>query len=155
MDSRLPDGVPAQSQGGTPSPLPDAQSADALETIEFAPVLELIAAHAVGLQGAARIRARRPTDDIGWIRGELDRVAEVAGLFRRGDHLLAEPIPDVSDALSRLRVQGSVLEGGELAALLVVFVSARRVHDDLRRVREAAPLAAELIRTLPDKGLER
>ncbi|HZA98366.1 MAG TPA: hypothetical protein VE399_06280, partial [Gemmatimonadales bacterium] len=153
--SRSPDGVPTQSQGGTPSPLPDGQSADALETIEFGPVLELIAAHAVGLLAAARIRGRRPTDDISWIRAELDRVAEVAGLFRRGDHLLAEPTPDLSATLARLRIHGSVLEGVELAALLGVFVAARAVHDDLRRVGEAAPLAAELIRTLPEKGLER
>ena len=154
-DTRLPDGVPAESQGGTPSPLPEHQSADALETIEFRPVLELIAAHAVCPLGAARIRARRPTDDLSWIGAELDRVAEVAGLFRRGDHLLAEPIPDVSAAVARLRIQGSVLEGVEFAALLGVFVAARLVHDDLRRIRETAPLAAELIRALPDKTLER
>ncbi len=155
VDSRSRDGVPTQSQGGTPSPLPDRHSADALETIEFGPVLELVAAHAVGPLGAARIRARRPTDDISWIRAELDRVAEVAGLFRRGDHLLAEPIPDVSATLARLRIHGSVLEGVELAALLSVFGAARAVHDDLRRVREVAPLAAELVRTLPGKALER
>ena len=56
VDARSPDGVPAQLQGGTPSPLPAGRSADALETIEFGPVLELIAAHAVGPLGAARIR---------------------------------------------------------------------------------------------------
>ena len=32
-------------------------------------------------------------------------------LFRRGDALLAEPVPDVSRALSRLRIEGSVLDG--------------------------------------------
>src|SRR4051794_40486578 len=94
------DGVPAQIQGGTPSPLPAEQTADALETIEFGPVLELVAAHAVGPLGAARVRGRRPTEDLTWIRAELTRVGEVAGLFRRGDGLLAEPIPDVTRTLA-------------------------------------------------------
>jgi DNA mismatch repair protein MutS2 len=148
-------GVPAHVQGGTPSPLPEAQSADALETIEFAEVLELVAAHAVGLLGAARVRGRRPGDDVGWIAGELARVGEVAALFRRGDALIVQPIPDVNRALGRLRIEGSVLEGAELAALQRVLVAARLIQADLRRVAESAPLASELARPLPDKRLER
>ena len=81
------DGVPAQDQAGTPSPLPGAASADALETIELAEVIERIAALAAGPLGAARVRQRRPTDDLAWIREELARVGETAGLFRRGDRL--------------------------------------------------------------------
>ena len=102
-----PDGVPAQTQGGTPSPLPDPVSAEALETIEFGSVLELVASHAVGELGAERVRDRKPTDDLGWIQDELNRVEEVAGLLRRGDQLLAEPIPDVALTLARLRVEGT------------------------------------------------
>ncbi len=149
-----PDGVPAQMQGGTPLPLPAEQTADALETIEFGPVLELVAAHAVGPLGAERVRGRRPTDDLAWIRAELARVGEVAGLFRRGDGLLAEPIPDVTRTLARLRIEGSVLEGVELAALLRALVAARSVHADLRRVAESAPAAAALARALPDRAIE-
>jgi DNA mismatch repair protein MutS2 len=153
--SVIPSGVPAHMQGGTPLPLPPEQSADALETIEFAAVLELVAAHAVGPLGAARVRARRPSEDVGWIAGELARAGEVASLFRRGDALLAEPLPDVSRALGRLRIEGSVLDGTELARLQRVLVAARLVHADLRRVVETAPLAATLARPLPDKALER
>ena len=153
--SVIPSGVPAHMQGGTPLPLPPEQSADALETIEFAAVLELVAAHAAGPLGAARVRARRPSEDVAWITGELARAGEVAALFRRGDALLAEPVPDVSRALGRLRIEGSVLDGPELARLQRVLVAARLVHADLRRVVETAPLAAALARPLPDKTLER
>src|SRR5882672_12356826 len=121
----FPHGVPAHTQGGTPSPLPPDQSADALETIEFGQVVELVAQRAVGPLGAARVRARRPTDDLAWITGELARAGEVASLFRRGDFLLAEAIPDVGRALGRLRIEGSVLEGADLAALQHVLVAAR------------------------------
>ena len=52
--SVVPHGVPAHTQGGTPSPLPPDQWQDALDTIEFAEVVELVAALAVGPMGAAR-----------------------------------------------------------------------------------------------------
>src|SRR5690349_9853635 len=149
------DGVPAHTQGGTPSPLPDQVSAEALETIELAEVVERVAALAAGPLGAERVRSRRPTDDIVWIREELARVGETAGLFRRGDRLQAEAIPDVTRALARLRIEGSVLEGRELAAIQRVLTAARQVHADLRRVAEQAPLAAGLASPLPDKMLER
>jgi DNA mismatch repair protein MutS2 len=150
-----PDGVPAQMKGGTPFPLPDAQIADALETIEFEAVLKLVADHAVGPLGAARVRSRRPTQGLDWIRAELDRVGEVAGLFRRGDGLVSEAIPDVTQVLARLRIQGSVLEGVDLVALLQVLRGARAVHADLERIAHLAPLSAELLRPLPEKSLER
>ena len=148
-------GVLAQVLGGTPSPLPPEQCAEALETIEFAEVIGLVAGHAVGPLGAARVRGRGPTDDPAWIAGELARVGEVAGVFRRGDKLLAEPIPDVGRALGRLRIDGSVLDGAELSALHRVLVASRLVHADLRRVAETAPLAGALAQPLPDKALER
>jgi len=153
--SVVPHGVSAHTQGGTPSPLPEEQWQDALDTIEFAEVAELVAALAVGPMGAARVRARRPTDDLGWISSELAQVGEVAGLFRRGDSLLAEAIPDVTQALGRLRIPGSVLEGTDLARLERVLVAARLVQADLRRVAELAPLAATHAAALPEARLER
>jgi DNA mismatch repair protein MutS2 len=153
--SVVPHGVPAHMQGGTPSPLPSEHCEDALDTIEFAQVVELVAALTVGPMGAACVRARRPTDDLAWISGELARVGEVAGLFRRGDGLLAEPVPDVTRSLGRLRIPGSVLEGVDLARLQRMLVAARLVQADLRRVAEIAPLAGALARPLPEARLER
>jgi DNA mismatch repair protein MutS2 len=149
------DGVPAHDQAGTPSPLPDRVSAEALETIELAEVVGRVAALTAGPLGADRIRRRRPTDDVAWIRQELARVGETAGLFRQGDRLQAEAIPDVTRALARLRIEGSVLEGRELASIQRVLAAAREVHTGLRRVADVAPLAAALASPLPDKTLER
>ena len=148
-------GVPVQASTGTPLPLPDPGTAEALETIELGAVLDRVAEGAAGPLGAARVRARRPTDDVPWIRTELARVGEVAGLFRRRDGLVAEPVPDVSRALARLRIEGSVLEGAELAGIHRALVAARAVHADLTRVAPEAPRAAELLRPLSEKGLER
>ncbi|MBA3893673.1 MAG: Smr/MutS family protein [Gemmatimonadales bacterium] len=149
------DGVPTDTEAGTPSPLAAERSADGLETIELGPVLDLVAGYAAGPLGAERVRARRPTLDLDWIRLELARVGEVAGLFRRGDALLSEPIPDVSRPLARLRIEGSVLEGTDLVSIQRVLGAARRVHADLRRVQDPAPLAAALTRPLTDRAIER
>lgn len=156
-----PDGVPTTGTVGTPfasrpaEPLAADAVADALEIIEFAAVLERVAALAVGPLGAARVRGRLPTADVEWIRAELALVGEVAGLFRRGDALLAEPVPDVGRSLARLRIAGSVLDGPELAAIRVMLGAARRVRDDLRRVGDLAPRAAALGVELPPRPIER
>jgi len=151
----LAGGVPVQATSGTPLPLADPGTADALETIEFDAVLDRVAEHAAGTLGAARVRARRPTEDLAWIRTELARAGEVASLFRRRDQLLAEPIPDVAGALARLRIEGSVLEGVELARLHRALAATRAVHADLTRVAPDAPRAAELLRPLSDRSHER
>jgi DNA mismatch repair protein MutS2 len=151
----LSGGVPVQATSGTPLPLADPGTADALETIELDAVLDRVAEHAAGPLGAAAVRARRPTQDLAWIRTELARVGEVAAVFRRRDQLLAEPIPDVAGALARLRIEGSVLEGVELARLHRALVATRAVHADLTRVAPEAPRAAELLRALPDRSHER
>src|SRR5688572_1482991 len=148
-------GVPAHTEGGTPLPLPAEQTADALETIEFGAVLERVAAYTVGPLGAGRLLSRRPSDDLSWIGEELARAGEVAALFRRGDGLLAEPIPDVTRAVARLRIEGSVLEGVELAGLQRVLTAARLIHTDLCRIAPVAPRTAPLARALPNKTIER
>ncbi len=151
-----PDGVSRHDDlAGTPSVLDDALTRDALDTIELAAVLGLVAEHAAGELAAARLRARGPRVDVAWIRGELAQVGEVAALFRRGDALRAEPVPDVSRALGRLRIGGSVLDGVELARIRLVIAAARLVRDDLVRVRESAPLAQALVAELPPRSAEK
>lgn len=151
-------GVPGDARAGTPSPLPATDATwpdDTLETLEFAAVLGVVAERAAGALGAERIRARRPTTDLAWIRRELARVGELALLERRGEKVVAEDVPDARRALARLRIEGSVLDGNELVAIRGVLVAARRVRTELVRVREQAPTAAELLVELPDKLLER
>ncbi len=130
-----------EQQAGTPSALGHPLTIDALEIIEFGAVLELVAARTAGPLGAERIRLRRPVTDEAWIRQELSSVEQVAALFRRHDGIQAEPVDDVGTALRRLRVEGSMLDGVELAGIKRLAEASRRVADELGRVREQAPLA--------------
>jgi DNA mismatch repair protein MutS2 len=141
------DGVQASADARTPSAV--------LEALEFRRVLDQVASHAAGPLGAARVRARRPATSLGWISLELTRVEELARLGRAGKGVVAEPVSDVSEALGRLRVDGSVLDGAELVVLRRTLTAARLVAGELRRVRDDAPRSAELERPVPDRALER
>jgi DNA mismatch repair protein MutS2 len=127
----------------------------ALADLEFQEVLGAVAGFAAGPLGAARVRGRRPTADLDWIREELALVGEVAAVFRRGDKVVAEPVPDLGRALARLRIEGSVLELPELRDLRIVLSASRLVDAELRRVADQAPRAAALAVPLPDKTIDR
>jgi len=148
-------GVRAHDGAGTPFPLPGVAGAEALVTLEFTEALALVAEHAAGPLGAERVLGRRPVADATWIREELASVEEIVALLRRGDPLLALPVPPLASALGRLRLEGSVLESGDLLAIRRTLTAARAVAADLRRVAEAAPRAAALRADLPDRAVER
>ena len=129
-------------------------SESALAAIEFPAALELVAQHAVSPLGAQRVRALRPQQDPWLVRHELERVAQYLARREAGDELGAEPFPDVSAALARLRLEGSVLEGKELADLGVALVAARAVHGRVTRVSRLAPLVAALGVEPPPREIE-
>lgn len=137
-----------------PAPLPESAVADALATLEFPQVLDVVAGFAAGPLGAARVRARQPSADADAIRRELAEVGEVATLFRRGEVVRAELVPDVSDALSRLKVEGAVLDPIELADIRRLLAAVRAVDGELRRVAEFCPLASSLRVQLPPRQLD-
>ncbi len=126
----------------------------ALAAIEFHAALDLVADHTVSPLGAARVRALRPKTDPWLIARELDRVEQYAARCEAGDDLAPEPFADVSGALDRLRLEGSVLEGAELAELGRLLAAARLVHGRLTKVAQTAPLVAALASPLPPRELE-
>ncbi|MDX2261948.1 MAG: Smr/MutS family protein [Gemmatimonadales bacterium] len=150
-----PIGVPSHGGSGTPLPLNPATSADALAALEFQAVLEVVAGHAAGPLGAAQLRARQPTADLGWIRWELALVGEVLAVLRRGDRLEVPPVPELKGALGRLRMEGSVLEISELAAVKVTLAAGRAVAQELERLAESCPKVAALRAPPADRTVER
>ena len=149
------DGVRAPIGAGTPLPLESAGTEAALETLEFARVLEVVAARAAGPLGAARLRSRRPSADLAWIREELAAVEEVAAVLRREQPVLVEPVPDSGPALARLRIEGSVLDGSELALIRGLLRAIRLNAAELRRLQDDAPRTLALQTPPPDKTLDR
>lgn len=136
--------------GGTPDP-----RAHALAVLEFAEVLELVAEGAVGPDGADRVRTLAPLPDREAATRELAGVDEAreAIASERGWELGA--IPPVRSALSRLAVDGAVLEGDALIPCGVLLATARRARADLgERAREGGRLRAEVERLWMHRALE-
>jgi DNA mismatch repair protein MutS2 len=148
------DGVSAQWSAGTPSHIGEA-AFPAAASLEFARVLEIVAGLAAGPLGAGRIRARRPSSDPDWVRSELAPVAELLACYSRGDSLDILPVPELALILDRLRVPGSVLEGGELLAIRDALLAARAADGELGRIQGEAPLLASWRVPLPPRGLEK
>jgi DNA mismatch repair protein MutS2 len=148
-------GVSAQQSAGTPFQLPPSAFSAALAILEFEPAIDLVAAYAAGPLGAAQVRARRPSGDAAWIAGELAPVAELLTLFGQGGEVDAVAVPPLASVLARLSLEGSVLEGHELASVHRTLGAARMTAAELRRIEEAAPRAGMLRVPVPDGALEK
>jgi DNA mismatch repair protein MutS2 len=132
-----------------------ADSAEALASLEFAAVLDVIAARAAGPEATAWLRHAAPSTDHATITTELGRTAEVLALRRQGERLEVPPVPDMRAALARLRVDGSVLELGELAGMRQTLVAGRVISAELERIAVSCPMTAA-VRAVPvDRALER
>ncbi len=110
--------------------------AHALEVLEFARLLDHVAGHAASALGGARIRALRPhavggthlerDEALGRLRAEHQRVAAMRLLVTGEGGWRSESVPDLHDALTRLRVMGTVWTGRELRSAIVLLQSSRR-----------------------------
>ncbi|MDB4883830.1 MAG: MutS2 protein, partial [Gemmatimonadetes bacterium] len=119
-------------------------NAHALGILELPRLLELVAGYAASGPGAARVRELAPRADLTWLDTEHRRVAAVRGLVAGDPPWHPEPVPELDDALQRLRVVGIVWSGAELVAGAVLLRSARRTRDALRDDRRPAVLRAVL-----------
>ncbi len=143
--------------------------AHALEVLEFARLLDHVAGHASSTPGAERIRALRPLrvggthldrdEALEALRREHARVAAMRALVSGDGGWRPEPVPDLTDALGRLRVIGTVWSGRELRSAVTLLVSSRRtqaaLRDEARHPAARAPLAHYADALLARPALER
>jgi DNA mismatch repair protein MutS2 len=97
----------------------------ALAVLEYREALDLVARHASSELGAEAVRELAPSADLGWIAPELERVDQMRAFLGGDTGWSMAPVPDVREAVRRLRVEGSVLEPGELRGLAVLLASSR------------------------------
>lgn len=138
----------------------------ALEVLEFERVLERIAERASSEPGRERIMALRPSSDAGAVEREMARVSAALAFVEDRPEWAPGPIPDVRSALSRLGVEGAVLEPLELHRLGTLLTTSRGLagilskepgpYPELRTIRERLVELKELeetiARTVDDEG---
>src|SRR6266850_2968857 len=90
------------------------------------------------------------------IRAALAQVAELAALLITDESIRAEPVPDITQSLELLAVEGSALEAPAFAELTVALAAMRVVAADLKRLATAdrAPRTASLRVDPPPRELE-
>ena len=124
----------------------------ALSILEFRSVLALVADRASSDVGKARIRALEPVADVAWLEAEHRRVAAMRALVQDEAGWSMEPVPDLSSALARLRIEGASWNAAELLAAATLLRSSRRTQEALRDEKRPgialavlAPLAGRLV----------
>jgi len=119
-------------------------NAHALGILEFPRLLAHVAGRASSAPGAAAVRALAPRNDREWIELEHTRVGAVRALVTSDLGWPAEPIPDLGDALKRLRIAGLTWSAPELLQGAMLLRSSRRMRDTLRDPRRPAITLAYL-----------
>ena len=116
----------------------------ALAVLEFPRVLGVVAERATSTLGARRLRTAQPSTDRAWLEREHRRVGAMRSLVTSEEGWSPEPTPDLSDALARLRVEGTTWSAAELLAGGTLLRSSRRTRESLEDPRRPAVLTAVL-----------
>jgi DNA mismatch repair protein MutS2 len=140
---------------GTPSSFSRVAASQTLAELEFDRVLGVVAQHAVSDLGAAAVRARQPLADVEFVREELATAWELARELHERGRFQPLAVPDLTEMLEQLAIDGSVLDGTQLHALQSGLAAMREVASQLAALDEDAPRVAALAVEIPPRRLEQ
>jgi DNA mismatch repair protein MutS2 len=120
----------------------------ALDVLQYAEALKLVAGHASSPLGAEAVRALQPMDSAEAVRAELLRVDQMSAFLFRAQDWQMPLLPDARSALRRLGVTGSVLDGAELRDLALVMRGSAATRRAVLQHGEDYPLLAEIAQQL-------
>jgi DNA mismatch repair protein MutS2 len=125
----------------------------AFATLEYEGARALARRYAQTPMGRARAEALAPLDSAEDVRRALRAVTECVELRARGARWSFSELTDPSEAVARLRIEGTILEPLVLLELARLCEQAADARSAVQAEREAAPvlweIVAELPRTLP------
>ena len=120
-------------------------NAHALDVLELPRALGLVAGRAASPLGAARVSFLTPTTDRTWIQRELARIEATRALLGHDPSWSPDVVPDLTEALTRLRLEGTSWSGLELRSALSLLQGCRRTRgvlgDEARPAISRAMLA--------------
>ncbi|HEU4596291.1 MAG TPA: Smr/MutS family protein [Pyrinomonadaceae bacterium] len=125
----------------------------AFGTLEYDDLRALVRRGAQTPMGRARAEALAPLSEAGEVRRALRAVSECVELRKRGGAWVFSELADPSEALARLRIEGSILDPLTLLELARLCEQAADARAAIHAEREDCPVlwevVAELPRTLP------
>ncbi len=129
------------------APLSPKTAAD----LEWAALLDRIAAGCAGAAAVRAVRALAPAGDRAAALARVERVAEAMGCAERGEALPAAGLEELDEVLGAVR-RGAVPTGQELRAVAELIAAAAGLRRHLVRHAELAPRLARELAT--DPGLD-
>src|SRR5205085_1767332 len=111
-------------------------------------VLAVVADRATSSLGARRLRALTPQTDLDALGAEHRRVAAARALVESELGWAPEPVPDLVEALAKLRVIGTSWSAPELLGGAVLLRSSRRSREQLTDPKRPALVSAVLAHVL-------
>jgi DNA mismatch repair protein MutS2 len=123
----------------------------ALDVLQFAAALDLVAGHASSPLGADAVRELHPSASAAAVNDELRRVDELCTFLCRAPDWTVPPLPDARAALRRLPLPGAVLDGHELRDIGLVMRGSAATRRAILEYRDdcalLAAVAAALVET--------
>ena len=130
-----------------------AMNEQAFATLEYDDLRALVRRGAQTPMGRARVEALAPLSDADEMRRALRAVSECVELRRRGAAWVFSELADPSEALARLRIEGSILDPLVLLELARLCEQAADARASIHAERADCPvlweMVEELSRTLP------
>ncbi len=127
-----------------------------LEKLEFQKILKHISAYCVTDNGKSRILTAKPLEHLSEIKNECLYVEQAKRLLIEREHPPLNFLPDISEELSRSKIEGSVLESKRIPDILNLLVISRLTSQYLKNNKDTAgELSALSEKLFSDKLLER
>ncbi|MHB9040510.1 MAG: endonuclease MutS2 [Melioribacteraceae bacterium] len=103
-----------------------------LEKLEYKKVIALIAKYCITENGKNDVQALQPLDDIYLIKKNSMRVNEAKEILIKNDVPPIEYLPDLSEVISRSRIEGTVLQAKQITDILKLAEISRKLFQFLK-----------------------
>jgi DNA mismatch repair protein MutS2 len=121
----------------------------AFDTLEFDSLRTLVRRGAQTVMGRERVGALTPFADLPQLQQALSAVEENTVLRQRGARFSFDGIADVSDSISRLKIEGAALDPLALLDLARLCERAMEARAAIVAEREPAPTLFEIVASVP------
>jgi DNA mismatch repair protein MutS2 len=121
----------------------------AFEILEFPSLRALVERQAQTESARAAIQQLEPLDDLNRLQTDLKQLREMIELRRRGTRVSFDGVADVTEPLSRLRIEGTALQSHALLDIARLCVRALEARSAILAEREVLPALFEIVASLP------
>src|SRR3989442_9420084 len=123
-------------------------NSQAFAILEFGPLRQLVQGHAQTDIGRARVHVLAPFEEIELLQRVLRQVAEAMQLRSRGARFSFSDVADPTEAIARLKIEGTTLQPLAILDLVRLCNAALDARSAILAARENCPALFEIVAAL-------